>query len=209
MHYMNNRQGRTGATFLARQMEKWLHKKVAATASPELDTLEIGAGTLNQLDFESSLNYDVVEPYHFLYQDSPNFFKVRHFYDDISEIREKEIYDRIISVACFEHICDLHEVVKKCAVLVKKGGVLGVSIPNEGRFLWHFAYRMTTRREFRRKYGLDYEVLMRYEHVNSADEIEIILKHFFKTVSHSYMGIGKDLSFYRYYECRDPVVTGG
>ena len=99
------------------------------------------------------------------------------------------------------------EVAEKCADILKPNGVLSVSIPNEGRFLWHLAYKLTTGREFRKKYGLDYEILMRHEHVNTADEIEAILKHYFKNVRHSYLGLGKTFSFYRYYECRNPIMN--
>jgi len=83
-------------------------------------------------------------------------------------------------------------------------GVLAVSIPNEGRFLWKFAYRNTTGREFHRRYGLDYEVIMRHEHVNTADEIEILLRYFFKDVKESLFGISKDLAFYRFFLCKNP-----
>ena len=83
-------------------------------------------------------------------------------------------------------------------------GVLAVSIPNEGRFLWKFAYQNTTGREFRRRYNLDYEVIMRHEHVNTADEIEILLRYFFTDVKESLLGISKDLAFYRFFLCKNP-----
>jgi len=141
-----------------------------------------------------------------LYENSENFQRVNKFYDDISEIAGRSIYDRIIAVASFEHILNLPDVIKRSAELLKPMGILGVSIPNEGRFLWRFAYQMTTGREFRRKYGLDYEILMKYEHVNTADEIEAVLNHYFKNVRHAYFGLGKTFSFYRYYECREPEI---
>ena len=81
------------------------------------------------------------------------------------------------------------------------GGVLRVAIPNEGRFLWKFAYTMTTGLEFKHKYGLDYSMLMNYEHVNTADEIEAVLVHFFPHIKRSMLGVGKVFSLFRYYEC--------
>lgn len=81
-----------------------------------------------------------------------------------------------------------------------------VAIPNEGRFLWKLAYKMTSGIEFKKRFGLDYETMMRYEHVNNADEIEAILKHDFKKVKCSLLGVSKTFSFYRYYECRQPIV---
>ena len=201
-HYLDSRKGRTKATRAASFMEKWLHKKVAWTSKKSLKTLEIGAGTLNQLEFENPDVYDIVEPQHILYEDSDLKDRVRYSFDDIMMICDDQKYDRIISVATFEHICNLPEVVEKCVKLLNDEGVLSVSIPNEGRFLWHFAYTVTTGREFKKKYGLDYEQWMRYEHVNSADEIEVVLKHFFKDVKIKHCGLGRSLSVYRYLECR-------
>lgn len=85
-----------------------------------------------------------------------------------------------------------------------KGGKMCISIPNEGRFLWKFAYTVTTGREFKKRFGLEYETLMRYEHINTADEIEMLLKYYFKDVKMSLLGINKTFAFYRYYECRNP-----
>ena len=53
-------------------MESWLHKKVAKTEGFNKKTLEIGAGTLNQLDYERCKIYDIVEPYETLFQNSAN-----------------------------------------------------------------------------------------------------------------------------------------
>lgn len=191
-------------SFLSTRMEYWMHKKVAKSSGRKTKTLEIGAGTLNQLDFEKGGGtgiYDIVEPYKELFAHSPNLRYVRKIYSDISQISNGK-YDRIISIACFEHVENLPEMVSKSISLLNKGGKLYVAIPNEGRFLWKFAYTMTTGREFKKRFGLEYETLMRYEHINTADEIEQILKYYFNDVKRSLFGINKTFSFYRYYECK-------
>lgn len=50
-HYRKNRDGATAATSVSNKMEEWLHKKAASDLNGKSDkaTLEIGAGTLNQL----------------------------------------------------------------------------------------------------------------------------------------------------------------
>lgn len=63
---------------------------------------------------------------------------------------------------------------------------------------------MTTGKEFKKRYDLDYERLMKYEHLNTADEIEMILKYYFQNVKRSLLGINKTFALYRYYECRIP-----
>ena len=84
-----------------------MHRKLAEdvrSGSPK-STLEIGAGTLNQLPYEPlSDPYDIIEPFRDLYESSPNLARVRNIYDDILEIPHTAKYDRIISVAVLEHI---------------------------------------------------------------------------------------------------------
>lgn len=158
---------------------------------------------MNQLDFEHTAVYDVVEPYQELYQNSSNLCYVRNVYSDISEIKNEQ-YDRIISVACLEHVENLPAVVSTSTKLLKPGGKMCAAIPNEGKFLWKLAYTMTTGREFKKRYGLDYERIMRYEHLNTADEIEQILNYYFENVKKSLFGISREFAFYRYYECDTP-----
>lgn len=88
-HYKSNRNGDTTASGAAQKMERWLHKKVAndTRGLQGRKTLEIGAGTLNQLNFECDFShYDAIEPFSALYNDSPNLSKVRKIYADISEV---------------------------------------------------------------------------------------------------------------------------
>ncbi len=138
IHYKTNREGKTIVSFFSQKMESWLHKHVADhldSIGPN-ETLEIGAGTLNQLPYEKSVvEYDIVEPYTFLYQNSDQLKRVRCIYRDISLVPPPKKYDRITSIATFEHITDLPTVVAYSCLLLKKKGVLLVSIPNEGYFL--------------------------------------------------------------------------
>ena len=54
-HYKKNREGKTPAASLSQKMETWLHKQVSRDVildNSGKTTLEIGAGTLNQLQYE-------------------------------------------------------------------------------------------------------------------------------------------------------------
>lgn len=205
-HYKKNREGQTSASSLSQKMERWLHRKVAKDVNGigNKSTLEIGAGTLNQLHYEKTAPYDIIEPFAELYINSPLKNKVNRIFKDIDEVGETDQYDRITSIATFEHITDLPKVVAKTCVHLKDNGTLRVSIPNEGTFLWKMGYRLTTGIEFKLKYGLDYSVLMNYEHVNTAKEIEHVLNFFYGKVKCSCFGINKRIAFYRFYECSDP-----
>lgn len=207
-HYKSNREGETTASGLAQKMERWLHKKVAddVEESHNKKTLEIGAGTLNQLNYEQPEHYDIVEPFVDLYEHSPFLKKVKNVYNDIDEIDFSQKYDRVISVATFEHIVDLPKVVAKSCLLLNSTGSLRTSIPNDGTILWGLGWRLTTGIEFRLRYGQDYGIMMRHEHVNTAAEVEEVLNYFYKTNKCQVFGLSKGIAFYRFYESSEPKI---
>ncbi len=208
-HYKKNRGGKTKTTSLSMKMERWLHKQVAKdlkNSNEDISTLEIGAGTLNQLEYEPNIiNYDIVEPFTELFEKSNQLIRIRNIYKDILDIDINIKYNRITSIATFEHIVDLPVVIAKASLLLKNNGSLRVSIPNEGTILWKLG-TIITGAEFKKTYGLDYQVLMKYEHVNTADEIEFVLKYFFKETKTNVYGINKNLAFYRFICCKNPDI---
>ena len=183
-----------------------MHRRVAADAHGGVagSTLEIGAGTLNHLPHEPATTpYDIVEPFVRLYADSPWRGRVRRVFASIDDVPTASRYDRIISIATFEHLERLPEIVARCAGLLTDGGTLRVGIPNEGTLLWRLGTAVTGA-EFRLRYGLDYRVLMRHEHVNTADEIEAVLRCLFGDVRVALCGIGRRLAVYRFLACSGP-----
>jgi len=182
-----------------------MHRRIARDARDGLSTLEIGAGTLNHLRYESNhAAYDIVEPAHYQFANSPFLSRVRNIYDDLNEVPPETRYDRIISIATFEHICNLPEVVAGCGLLLKPGGQLRAAIPAEGGPLWSLGWKLTTGWEFKRRYGLDYELIMRSEHVNTWREVADVLNYFFRRVDVAQLGLTRNLSFYQVYICQDP-----
>ncbi len=208
-HYKKNRDGATQATSISMKLESWLHKKVAEDVvglQENLPTLEIGAGTLNQLQYEPAGKlYDIIEPFKSLFNGSSLLNQIHTIYDDISEIPSEKKYDRIISVATFEHILDLPKVVAKSILHMNPGAVMRTSIPNEGTIMWKMG-TMVTGFEFKKMYGLAYETLMRHEHVNDAFEIDEILNYFFEENKTSVFGLSKGLAFYRFIASKKPRI---
>ena len=107
--YKKNRDGESAASSIAQRLESWMHNRVSRTYVLNdflhIDTLEIGAGTLNQIPFESIYgNYDIVEPMSFLFRGSQLLSRVRNHFSDISEIPLTTKYNRIISVAVLNPI---------------------------------------------------------------------------------------------------------
>ena len=68
--------------------------------------LELGAGTLNHLQYEPAMDYDIVEPLPALYQGSADRGRVARAYASIADIPQQTRYARIISVAVLEHVED-------------------------------------------------------------------------------------------------------
>lgn len=207
-YYKRNRTGRTPASFVSQWAESWLHKQVAddvRTDHSRKKTLEIGAGTLNQLQFEPDIGpYDIVEPFQELHSGAAERSRIRSIYEDIAEVPTSRLYDRITSIATFEHICNLPEVIARTGLLLVEGGCLRVSIPSEGTPVWRVAWELTTGIEFRIKYRLDFGALRRHEHVNDAKEVETLLRHFFADIRTKILGITRGISLYRFYECKNP-----
>lgn len=207
-HYKDNRGGRTTASRLGRLMERWMHKQVAASgggSSQAISTLEIGAGTLNHLVYESTTGpYDIVEPFRVLFQSSRDIVRIRDIYSDIFEIPDDRKYDRIISIATLEHVCDLPKLVAKSALLMCPKGQFRAGIPSEGTWLWRLGWRLSTGLEFRMRYGLKYELIMKHEHVNTAAEIDSVLRYFFKKMQLKLFGVSKSVSLYQFFCCEEP-----
>jgi hypothetical protein len=204
--YLENRAGATPAASASQALERWLHRQVAADArDAPVPTLEIGAGTLNQLNFETpNPAYDIVEPFAELYEGSPLMGRVREIFADVAAVPADRRYDRITSVAALEHICDLPVTLARAARLLSDGGVLRTAIPSEGGFLWKLGWMSTTGLEFRLRHGLDYGLMMAHEHVNDALEIETLLRGLFEDVRVKSFGIGRQLSLYRFLAARGP-----
>ena len=205
--YIENRAGATPAASLSQRLERWLHRQVAADVKDgqPVATLELGAGTLNQLAFEPAGEaYDIVEPFEELYRDSPLRAGIRRVFADVSEVPADQAYQRITSVASLEHICDLPLVMARAARLLARGGTLRAAIPSEGGFLWKLGWMATTGLEFRLRHGLDYGLMMAHEHVNDAREIETLTRALFEEVRVRSFGLGRQLSLYRFLAARGP-----
>lgn len=203
------RRSRTGANWLLRRvnaLEHWMHRRIAAAATPGEEILEIGAGTLNHLPFEPAPGaYDAVEPNEELWAGSAGLERVRRLYRTMAEVPPDTQYDRIFSIAVLEHVRDLPQLLAAAALRLRPGGVLQAAIPSEGGMLWGLSWRLSTGVAFRLRYHCSYAPIMRYEHVNTAPEITAVLQWLFdSTRIRQFPFPALHLSFYRYLECRNP-----
>jgi SAM-dependent methyltransferase len=206
--YLSSRNGEGVLYGLTQWLESWMHRQIAAGRRDDERLLEIGAGTLNHLPWERSWRrYDVVEPFAELYRDQPALELVDEFFADIAEVPPNRTYDGIISIATLEHVVDLPALIAKAGLHLNTGGRLQAGIPAEGGFLWGFAWRASVGLHFRLRTGLNYGDLMRHEHVNTAPEIILILRHFFRHVKvRRFPTPWHHCSLYAHVSCSDPDV---
>lgn len=101
--------------------------------------LELGPDTLTHLrfeDLERTTQYDVVEPFRKLYEDSPEKDRVSTFYDDISEIPLISTYDRIISIDVLTSVTDLPLLVACSGQLIHDRAVTQHTFGSDPSFLY-------------------------------------------------------------------------
>lgn len=205
--YEENRNGATVATGIARRLEAWMHRQVAAARKPGEEILELGAGTLNHLPYESGFaRYDFVEPFEALWHGSPILGRTTDHYRALADVPPAMRYDRIVSIAVLEHLTELPAMVARSALLLAPGGQFQAGIPTEGGLLWGLAWRYGTGTAYRLRTGLPYAPLMRHEHVNSASDILEVTRYFFEHVSTRRFPLPTvHLSLYTYVEATAPI----
>jgi hypothetical protein len=205
--YSLNREGKTTVTKIVEWLESWMHKQIAKQTFHSV--LELGAGTLNHIQYEREnvCVYDIVEPFKNLYLNSKYIHKIRNIYDYLSDIPLSSRYERILSIAVLEHMTDLPKELALSVQHLEKDGVFQAGIPSEGAALWGLAWRCSTGISYRLRTGLSYEELMRFEHVNRADEILALVRYFFETVTIKRFPLPFfHSSFYTYIEARNPIM---
>jgi len=203
--YKLNRSGEGLLYRLVALLESWGHKKVADPRN-QGDILEIGAGTLNHVPYESGIpSYDCVEPFRELLAGSPHLGRVRCIYDDVEEIPAGQLYSRVISIAVLEHVRNLPTLLATSAKHLLSGGRFQAVIPTEGGFLWGVSWRLSTGIAYRIRTGLDYKSVMRHEHINDSREIIDLIGYFFSVVRISRFPFpGHHASFYTYIDASVP-----
>jgi hypothetical protein len=97
-------------------------------------------------------------------------------------VPQRRTYDAILSIAVLEHLTDLPFMLARSGLLLCEGGTFRAGFPSEGGLLWGLAWRLTTGIEYRFRRGLDYGVIMRHEHLNTASEILALLGYFYEQV---------------------------
>jgi SAM-dependent methyltransferase len=149
------------------------HTFPVRSASPELRTLEIGAGTGTHLQFEPNGEYVALEA-------SAQLAAQVVLRDGLSVVVadcEKRLpwddnsFDRVLAIHVLEHLYNLPAALEEVSRVLRPGGTFCVVIPCEGGRLYSLGRRLTTKRIFENRYNVPYEWMIRQEHCNTAREI--------------------------------------
>lgn len=152
------------------------HEYAARTAGPGLKTLEIGAGLGEHLRYEpeADRNYYALELRQELADGLRSSFPA--IQTIVGNCQERidvpdDFFDRVLAIHVLEHLDDLPRALDEVVRVLRPGGSFSVVIPCEGGLGYHIGRSFSSKRIFEKRYGLDYEWMISYEHVNRAGEI--------------------------------------
>lgn len=74
-------------------------------------------------------------------------------------------FDTVLSIYNLEHIADLQVVLHEVHRVLIAGGRFLVALPCEGGLAWNLGRELTTRRRFQKRYGINYDKVIAFEHV--------------------------------------------
>jgi SAM-dependent methyltransferase len=84
--------------------------------------------------------------------------------------------DCVLSVYNFEHLRRLPEALQEIRRVLRPGGELLIGLPAEGGMLYGLGRALTSRRYMRRKYRIDYDAIVQWEHWNTYREVEEMVR---------------------------------
>jgi SAM-dependent methyltransferase len=95
--------------------------------------------------------------------------------------------DCVLSVYCFEHFRELPKCLREIRRVLKPGGKLLVGLPAEGGLLYELGRQLTSKRYMERKYGINYDVIVRWEHWNTFKEVVGMVRSQFDILESRFM----------------------
>jgi len=149
------------------------HTFPVRSASPNLRTLEIGAGTGTHIQFEPDGEYVALEGSDQLAAQITPRDRLSVVVADCEKRLpwDDDYFDRVLAIHVLEHLYNLPAALREVSRVLRPGGTFCVVIPCEGGRLYSLGRRLTTKRMFEKRYKVPYEWMIRQEHCNTAREI--------------------------------------
>ncbi len=142
--------------------------------------LEIGPGIIRHLEFidEVPASYTIVDTKTAFLDGAERQLRDRGFSCESVIVErgaglpfESGKFDCIISFYSLEHLHPLDKYLGEFERVMKSGAVLAGAIPCDGGLAWGLGRYLTTRRHVMRRYGIDYDKIMCWDHPNLVDAI--------------------------------------
>jgi len=148
--------------------------------------LEIGAGSTPHYNFikHSYDEYHIVETSDYAMNYHKENTKVQlSKYDGKNLPYKNETFDRIIISHCLEHILSPEDFLNEMMRVLKKGGVLSISLPTDPGIAWRLGRLFIGLFKVNKTYKLsfdEFEYLNATEHVNSIFNLISIIRYNYK-----------------------------
>jgi phosphatidylethanolamine/phosphatidyl-N-methylethanolamine N-methyltransferase len=146
--------------------------------------LEIGAGSEPHYKYlkNKDCQYYILEKMHD--KTIKKNKKIKYFYYNGSEIKfKKNYFDRVIISHTLEHIPSPEKFLKSIVKVVKKGGVISISLPADPGFLWRLGRLYNKVFKVKKSLNLkhlEYDYMNAIEHINSIYNLIAIIRYNFK-----------------------------
>jgi SAM-dependent methyltransferase len=157
-------------------IERFNHGYPARRTRPGERILEVGAGLGEQIAHQdlTGLDYHAIE----LRPEIAEDLRRRHpgVTVEVGDCQASLPYpdahfDRVVAIHVLEHLPDLPSALREFHRVLRPGGEFCVVIPCEGGLAYELARTISSRRLFRKRYGMSYDFCIQSEHLNRPAEI--------------------------------------
>ena len=159
------------------------HKYISSINKKNLNVVDFGCGSGYHAEFE---NLNQINKYYFVDSNSETikYLKNKGYKNVIQssgtfEDLPDESIDYFICSHILEHIPNLEEVLLNIKKKLKTGGSIILVAPCDPGFLWNLLSKLSPNRNRLKILGLDYDEIMRSEHINSIHKVLLILNKYF------------------------------
>jgi SAM-dependent methyltransferase len=173
-------------------IDRFNHTYALRSAQRGAKTLEIGPGNGSHLRFENLADQDeyvgleLRESLSRQIDDYPP--NVRIVVGDCQQGLDfpDSTFDRVLAIHVLEHLDNLPVALAEVHRVIKPSGRFSIVIPCEGGLGYELGRRLTVQRQFERRYGVPYDRVIQYEHVNQAWEVLREVRERFRIERDSY-----------------------
>lgn len=98
-----------------------------------------------------------------------------------------DTFDGVLSTYVLEHIQDLDQAFTEIKRVLKPNGKLLLALPTEGGLFWDLGRRLVVKPAFEKKYHINYDKIIAWEHRHSITEIMVLMRNYFEIETKKYI----------------------